>query len=259
MIVEEFIGNGANWNVKRISITHNGKTTSVIHKESIKNTSVNPNIVNYNEVTSSKLPTLSFFRQKTIDGVEVIEAEDLNPINCDGFYVSPNTAKNSPSCASEIVKFLDSSNKKNTISNQCKQFDISEYLRNPERISDDLDKLHEIRILQGAEKYVYENKIKTISNFSHFLNASKTDMKIATNNKIELFSDAFFFRVSASDNKIDYKIADFDCINLNSDIDKEELLSANKSYFETSLWEFIDFFIDEKQREIYKTELKNVW
>ncbi|MBW4971424.1 hypothetical protein KZY98_13230 [Croceibacter atlanticus] len=255
----ELIGNGGHWAVSRITTTENGISKSIVFKKPLKNQKPDNNISNYRLIFSCNLPTLSKFSKTTINGIEGIEAEDLNPKNCDGFYVSPNTIRNSENCASIIIKYLK--NSKETLPGDCKEFNVSEYIKHPEKIEEDIDKLIEKRILKGAEKYVYENKINTISNFNNFLIKSKADMKKASDNQIELFSDAFFFRVSQSTKGIEYKIADFDCIisHKKSKTSHQNLLNGNLSYFETALTEFIEFFVEKNHKETYITEIKNVW
>lgn len=201
------------------------------------------------------MPTLSKFLKRTMNEIEGIEAEDLNPEKCDGYYVSPNTIRNSQNCADAILNYIF--NGKESVPDECKGFNIDGYIKHLEKISDDRDELIEKRILKGAEKYVYENKIGVISNFNSFLINSKADMKRASDNQIELFSDAFFFRVTETTKEIDYRIADFDCIisHKDSEIIQSKLLSGNLSYFMTALFEFIEFFIEEKYKETYLNEI----
>ncbi|SHH92801.1 hypothetical protein SAMN05444671_4329 [Flavobacterium sp. CF108] len=254
---KEHIGNGAHWTVYRITTDEKDLSTSIVFKQPLKYQTSDKNIENYNLVLSSNLPTLSKFSKKNINGVEGIEAEDLNPKNCDGYYVSPNTVRTSENLASLLVKYIDGSQP--IIPDEYKDV-ILDYMKDPEKAVNDRDKLLEIKILKGAEKYVYENKISVISNFNSFLIKLKTDMKRASDNRIELFSDAFFFRVSETTKEIDYKIADFDCIvsKEKTNISPVNLLKGNMSYFETALIEFIELFIEKAHKEAYITELKNV-
>ena len=253
------IGNGAHWRAVRVTTIKNGLTTSIIRKESLKNESADKNISIYQLIHMNGLPTLSEFSKQLLDDKEFILAEDLNPKNSDGIYVSPNTVRNAPSCSSIFLKKL--SNPKQEVPIECKDFEFSEYVKNPKKISTDINKLNETKILRGSEKFLYENKVNKISNFNQFLIQSKDDMKKASSNNIELFSDAFFFRVSESENKIDYKIADFDCIisHQNTPMCIDTLTEGNKSYFKTAILEFIEYFVEENEREIYKNEMKNVW
>jgi hypothetical protein len=254
---KELIGNGAHWTVYRITTVENNLSKSIVFKEP-KYQNSDKNIGNYNLVISSNLPTLSRFSKKNINGVEGIEAEDLNPLNCDGYYVSPNTVRTSENLASLLLKYIQDTQQ--IIPDEFKEV-ISDYMKDPEKIANDRDKLLEIKILKGAEKYVYENKISAISNFKSFLIKSKSDMKIASDNRIELFTDAFFFRVSETTTEIDYKIADFDCIisHKKTNVSPVNLLKGNISYFETALIEFIEFFIEKAHKAAYISELKKVF
>ncbi len=256
---KELIGKGANWAVSRITLIENDISKTIVFKEPLKTQSPDKNIRNYKLVLSSGLPTLSKFLKRTINEIEGIEAEDLNPEKCDGYYVSPNTIRNSKNCASVILECLSDRDK--SIPDECKGFNIEEYINYPEKISDDMDALIEKRILIGAEKYVYENKIRVISNLNAFLINSKADMKKASDNRIELFSDAFFFRVTETTKEIDYKIADFDCIISHRDLEitPSQLFEGNLSYFETALNEFFIFFIEEKYKEMYLNEIRRIW
>lgn len=257
-MIKELIGNGAHWIVYRITTIEKNLSTSIVFKEPLKNQNPDKNITNYNLIFSSNLPTLSRFSKKYINSVEGIEAEDLNPINCDGYYVSPNTVRTSENFASLLLKYIQDSQE--IIPDEYKEV-ISHYMKHPEKIANDRDKLIEIKILKGAEKYVYENKISSISNFNSFLIKAKTDMKKASDNRLELFTDAFFFRISETTKEIDYKIADFDCIisHEKTNISQLDLLKGNMIYFETALIEFIEFFVEKVHKEAYISELKNVW
>lgn len=257
-MIKELIGNGAHWIVYRVTTIEKNLSKSIVFKEPLNNQNPDKNITNYNLILSSDLPTLSRFSKKNINAVEGIEAEDLNPINCDGYYVSPNTVRTSENLISLLVKCIR--NGQEIIPDEYKEV-FSYYIEHPEKIVHDRDELIEIKILKGAEKYVYENKISTISNFNSFLIKSKTDMKKASDNRLELFTDAFFFRISETTKEIDYKIADFDCIisHEKTNVSQIDLLNGNLSYFETALIEFIEFFVGKANKEAYITELRNVW
>lgn len=87
---------------------------------------------------------------------------------------------------------------------------------------------------RGAEAELYENKISVISNFKQFIQAARTEMCKPSKNKIELFSDAFFFRVRKTNDEIEYKIADFYCVTSPSYNTEEELYMGNFAYFTTA-------------------------
>lgn len=250
------IGNGAHWNVYR-AVNEDIAMKKVVYKVPIYGIcSIIKSLKVYKVISKFGLPTLLEFSKTTIEGVECIQAEDLNPKMCDGFYVSPNTVKNSESCASLFLNYLNFRDKSVFSVFDCSEFEIQKCLQQPERI----ELLRDKRILKGAEKTIYENKICEISNFEDFLKRAKEDLKRASDNQIELFSDAFFFKVSNSNNTINYKIADFDCIVYRGAdrINTLHLYNANKDYFKTSIDEYIEFFVEMNKRKYYRKIITNV-
>lgn len=133
-MIKELIGNGAHWTVYRITTTEKDLSKSIVFKEPLKNQNPDKNIKNYNLLFSSNLPTLSRFSKKIINAVEGIEAEDLNPINSDGYYVSPNTVRTSENFASLLVKYIQ--NSQQIIPEEYKEV-ISYYMKHPEKIAND--------------------------------------------------------------------------------------------------------------------------
>ena len=71
---EEIVGNGAHWNVYRITENHNGQKKCLIRKRSI-NGKVDSNITTFNLVSQAGLPTPK--RYVKVNDNE-IEADDLN-------------------------------------------------------------------------------------------------------------------------------------------------------------------------------------
>lgn len=250
------IGNGAHWNVYR-AVNEENVIKELVYKVPNDNADIIKSLKVYKVISENGLLTLEEFSKTTIEGVECIQAEDLNPKRCDGLYVSPNTVRNSKSCASLFLDYLNSGDKSVFSVSDCSEFEIQECLEQPESI----ELLRDKKILKGAEKTVYENKNCEISNFEDFLNSVKEDLKRASDSQIELFSDAFFFKVSNSNNTINYKIADFDCIvyHENERENTMTLYNANKDYFETSINEYIEFFVEKNKREDYRKIIKNVW
>ena len=231
-IQDEFIGNGAHWNVKRVSVVENGVSRTVIHKYP-KSGNIEKNIKNYLLILFAGLPTLSHFVKSLVREVEVIESEDLNQDNCDGYFVSPNTVRNSPTYANILMDFLKSKMDVNSLNKYCYQDPVfSELLKNPTKLEENIDMLKNTRILRGAESDVYKMKIKEIANFKEFLIDTQSDMRKASKYRIELYFDAFFFRIRNSTNNIEYKIADFDCIIFHEDNDgmEEKLFAVNINY-----------------------------
>ena len=248
MMSEEIVGNGANWNVYRITENHNGQKKCWIRKRSI-NGKVDSNITTFNLVSQAGLPTLNWY-VKVNDNE--IEAEDLNADTPKGYFVSPNTIRNYPNCGDVFLKYINSESLTPLEREQCKEFDfscISKMIRTNE-FDKIVDQMRKKKIAIGAEGKVYNNKIQCISNLKSFCSSSQKDLEKATSNKIALFSDAFFFRVNLLNNDIEYIIADFDCIQgLNTSTDSPaNLLELNQDEFKTALLEFIYFLSLKKNR-----------
>ena len=248
MMSEEIVGNGANWNVYRITENHNGQKKCWIRKRSI-NGKVDSNITTFNLVSQAGLPTLNWY-VKVNDNE--IEAEDLNADTSKGYFVSPNTIRNYPNCGDVFRKYINSESLTPLEREQCKEFDfscISKMIRTNE-FDKIVDQMRKKKIAIGAEGKVYNNKIQCISNLKSFCSSSQKDLEKATSNKIALFSDAFFFRVNLLNNDIEYIIADFDCIQgLNTSTDSPaNLLELNQDEFKTALLEFIYFLSLKKNR-----------
>lgn len=245
---EEIVGNGANWNVYRITENHNGQKKCWIRKRSI-NGKVDSNITTFNLVSQAGLPSLNWY-VKVNDNE--IEAEDLNADTSKGYFVSPNTIRNYPNCGDVFLKYINSESLTPLEREQCKEFDfscISKMIRTNE-FDKIVDQMRKKKIAIGAEGKVYNNKIQCISNLKSFCSSSQKDLEKATSNKIALFSDAFFFRVNLLNNDIEYIIADFDCIQgLNTSTDSPaNLLELNQDEFKTALLEFIYFLSLKKNR-----------
>ena len=248
MMSEEIVGNGANWNVYRITENHNGQKKCWIRKRSI-NGKVDSNITTFNLVSQAGLPTLNWY-VKVNDNE--IEAEDLNADTSKRYFVSPNTIRNYPNCGDVFLKYINSESLTPLEREQCKEFDfscISKMIRTNE-FDKIVDQMRKKKIAIGAEGKVYNNKIQCISNLKSFCSSSQKDLEKATSNKIALFSDAFFFRVNLLNNDIEYIIADFDCIQgLNTSTDSPaNLLELNQDEFKTALLEFIYFLSLKKNR-----------
>lgn len=248
MMSEEIVGNGANWNVYRITENHNGQKKCWIRKRSI-NGKVDSNITTFNLVSQAGLPSLNWY-VKVNDNE--IEAEDLNADTSKGYFVSPNTIRNYPNCGDVFLKYINSESLTPLEREQCKEFDfscISKMIRTNE-FDKIVDQMRKKKIAIGAEGKVYNNKIQCISNLKSFCSSSQKDLEKATSNKIALFSDAFFFRVNLLNNDIEYIIADFDCIQgLNTSTDSPaNLLELNQDEFKTALLEFIYFLSLKKNR-----------
>ena len=261
MIPKEYniIGKGGHWVVERIFVNDNGQEKSVVRKHS-KQGKVDDNIVSFNLVSKAGLPTLNSY-VKVND--QEIEAEDLNADTSKGYFVSPNTIRSCPNYGDLFWKFISSKDLSASEIDLCKEFDfdsickmISEKGVENNEVKEILKQLREKKIVIGAEGEVYNNKIRCISNLESFWLSSKEDLKKASLNQIELYTDAFFFRVNPLKNEIEYTIADFDCIrDLSpfSSVCYSNLMNGNMDNFKTALLEYILFFVyNEKQEEYTK-------
>jgi hypothetical protein len=102
-----------------------------------------------------------------------------------------------------------------------------------------------------TEKYVMNNKINLINNFSSMIDLIDKDMRIATNNNVGVCADAYFFGFDNIGNaKIDYKIADFDNIYIDDEfsnaepLEKENPFGNSKEMLE-AFWEFLMLFVEK--------------
>lgn len=246
------IGKGGHWTVERITIND----ISVVRKHGKPGKS-DDNIAAFNLVSKAGLPTLNRFI-KIND--QVIEAEDLNADMSKGYFVSPNTIRSCWNCGDLFIKFIKSENLSPLEIEQCKEFDFDSILKtisekgieNPDT-EVIFNELREKKIVIGAEGQVYNNKIRSISNLESFWINSKEDLKKASLNQIELYTDSFFFRVNLLNDEIEYIIADFDCIRDLSRYEDcyDELIKGNIEHFKTALWEYIEFFVVEEKRTQY--------
>jgi hypothetical protein len=248
IILKEEIGNGSHWRVIKIVTDENGNEKSIIHKKTISSLdNVERNINNYLLISSCGLPTLNEYKQ--IDN-ETIETEDLNQDTQDGYFVSPNTIRCSPTCAHVLLKLIKRESISEFEMEECKDFDFQAKLKYKSESS--FDELRNKLIVKSvAEHKVYNHKIKEISNLEAFMNNAQIDMKKASKSKIELFFDAFFFRVKLTTNKIEYVIADFDTIiQHKKHINEQNLFNGNMEYLKTALSEYITYFVvNEKHKE----------
>lgn len=252
------IGKGGHWVVERILVNDNGQKISVVRKHG-KPGKADDNIAAFNLVSKAGLPTLN--RYVKVNDME-IEAEDLNADTSKGYFVSPNTIRSCQNCGELFIKFIKSENLSPLEIEQCKEFDFGSILKiisekDAEGVDVEgiFDQLREKRIVFGAEGEVYNNKIRYISNLESFWLSSKEDLKKASLNKIELYTDAFFFRVNPLNNEIEYTIADFDCIRELSRFPNcyNDLIEGNKDNLKTALLEYLQFFVIEERQEEYRT------
>lgn len=245
------IGKGGHWIVERITIKENDKEVSVVRKHG-KLGKADDNITAFNLVFKAGLPTLNRYVKKND---LVIEAEDLNTDASKGLFVSPNTVRACPTYADlliNIIKLKDLSEAEKEFLNESFFQTVLQQIKQGNINTEDIERLREKRIVTGAEGEVYNNKIKLISNLEPFWLKIKNDIKKAALHHIELFPDAFFFRVNIT-GQIEYTIADFDCIRDLSRYEDcyDDLIKGNTEHYKTALWEYIDFFVIEEKRIQY--------
>lgn len=258
------IGEGGHWTVERITINENGQEFSVVRKHG-KPGKVDQNIAAFELISKVGLPTLKKYIK--INEKE-IEAEDLNIDASSGYFVSPNTVRGCPTCRDIFMKIINSNTPTQFENEQCKEFDFDEIIKRIsengiEKVTEEgiFDQLRDTIVIRGAEGVVYNNRVSYISNLNSFWLHVKNDIEKASKNNIELYPDAFFFRVNPDSGEIEYIIADFDCIRDLSHYENcyNDLIEGNTNHYKTALYEYVQFFVTkERQNEYIKciTDLK---
>lgn len=250
------IGKGGHWIVERITINENGQDISVVRKHG-KPGKVDENIAAFELISKSGLPTLKKYIKIS---EQEIEAEDLNADTSSGYFVSPNTVRGCPTCGDIFMKIINSDTPTQVENEQCKEFDFNGIIK---RISENgvdkvveegiFDQLRGKKVVRGAEGEVYNNKVSYISNLNSFWLHAKDDMEKASKNNLELYPDAFFFKVNPDSGEIEYKIADFDCIRDLSHFEAiyDVLRNDNIDHLKTTLSEYVMFFVIEEKQDEY--------
>lgn len=254
------IGKGGHWVVERIIMNDNGQRVSVIRKHG-KPGKADENIVAFNLVSKAGLPTLSRYVRISDS---VIEAEDLNADITNGYFVSPNTVRSCDDCGSLLIKVMSNKQLTETESEVFYRCGLDEIFymikeKGAGALSDEIvEELRSKKVLPGAEGELYYNKVAHITNLDSFWVKAKVDMIKAADTGIELYPDAFFFRVNPNDGEIEYRIADFDCIR---DVSRykncyTELVNANIEHIKTSFEEYVIFFVVKEKQEDYKKQIR---
>ncbi|GEM_PF-929684 len=264
MIPQEsnIIGKGGHWIVERITINENGQEVSVVRKHG-KPGKVDENIAAFELISKAGLPTLKKYVKIS---EQEIEAEDLNADTSCGYFVSPNTVRGCSTCGDIFMKIINSDSPTQFENEQCKEFDFNGIIK---RISENgidkvaeegvFDQLRDKKIVRGAEGEVYNNRVSYISNLNSFWLHAKGDMGKASKNNIELYPDAFFFKVNPNSGEIEYTIADFDCIRDLSRFNDcyDALIKGNVDHLKTALYEYIMFFVIEEKQDEYIERVNN--
>jgi hypothetical protein len=190
---------------------------------------VKKNIKNFQLVKLLGLPTLQFVKEGQLDGKLVLITEHLN-FKSEIIYVTPNSVV---SDQMKLLRMLD-----------------------PFKNSNDEDRKESI-----MEQYRYENKLSVINNFTDFINAATSDLKLASKSKVVIEFDSYFIGSSKNNSitDIDYKIADFDHIFICKDKTVRECFDLNISEFKKVMEMFLNSFtIENEKRTNYFEHINNL-
>ena len=157
----------------------------------------------------------------------------------------------------EPTEDLNNSNEIIFVSPNTKIFDLEEF----NLIQSLSDKILEKEVESKTEREFFnseaeifrsENLLIDIIDFENDLEKFSKEIRSISN--IDLFTDCFFFSSSKinKSTKIDYVIADFDNVNINSPVDQTSLQNSNLSEFLGSYSEFIcNYFEVSEKRDYY--------
>lgn len=176
-------------------------------------------------IEKCSLRTLSFAQKIILDDREVLLLENLNDSD-EVIFVSPNT------------RLVDH-----------EQEELLHYL------SQTVSGKHEQYIRQEnseAEAFRHNNLLDEIIDFEKDIDDFLSEITNVSNVNVLLFTDCFFFSSSKTHavTKVDYRIADFDNINLNQP-SKKALTENNQKEFVRSYWEFVKKYFKESQKKEY--------
>lgn len=236
IIREEKIGCGAFSEVFRVElkrkISING---SLIDKFVVKKSrqgalKFDETIDKFTALKKQNVKSLTFVEKILINGEIVLLVEDLND-SIRKTFVSPNTKIIDIELHKQMELLSNSILKKET--------------------GNKSDKCHFNSV---AELYRSENLLTEIIDFEKDIDTFLLEIKSISN--MELFTDCFFFSSSLVDRKtkIDYVIADFDCINFNDYYSKFNIMRSNQSEFLRSYYEFVYKYSEDSERKKYYIE-----
>lgn len=107
------------------------------------------------------------------------------------------------------------------------------------------------------EQYYQKRAVGSIRNLRQFITDFKAKLRIISENNISLYYDCYFFKISENPYDIDYKIADFDCVEINDDFHSvTELYDLNVTNFKQAILQFIDTYY--KDNAYYHEVILNV-
>lgn len=103
------------------------------------------------------------------------------------------------------------------------------------------------------EQTRYLQKLKVVTNFQEFLTVTKQDIEKATQKKIVIDFDSYFFGsdITSSTSSLEYKIVDLDNIYKKSDCNIDEIRQYNIEEFDRAIRGFIEHFVDISSQQNY--------
>jgi hypothetical protein len=230
----KFIANGGHWNVYKfdgILCIHPNKYENPIIKRCMRSTKDDMYIHSqdiHKQIKSIGIPTVEYCIFHVFDNEKNLICENLNK---DGiFYVSPNTIRGYRSAEEvELLQAIGEKSHSNKISEE--------------------------------EEYCLQNQIKKINNYKILLDKIKKNVTTLAKNHISICEDAFFFGRNKMQTDVDllYKLADFDNVCINTDVESKDLMNSNIIVGISALWEYIHFFMKEGEKKSeYLQHLQNL-
>ena len=182
----------------------------------------------HKQIKSIGIPTVEYCIFHVFDNEKNLICENLNK---DGiFYVSPNTIRGYRSAEEvELLQAIGEKSHSNKISEE--------------------------------EEYCLQNQIEKINNYKTLLGKIKKDATTLAKNHISICEDAFFFGRNKMQTDVDllYKLADFDNVCINTDVESKDLMNSNIIVGISALWEYIHFFMKEGEKKSeYLQHLQNL-
>lgn len=107
------------------------------------------------------------------------------------------------------------------------------------------------------EEFRYRNKLGKITNFEEFIENTKKDLMLASEQGLSIYFDSYFFGTvkAAKTSPISYKIVDLDNIEMVTRRDPIKLYDHNLFEFSRTTHDFIKHFVEEENQHQYLTYL----
>ena len=120
----------------------------------------------------------------------------------------------------------------------------------PNSVDPDLHKTMLLCQIEGGEppmeckleQQYFKSKIGPILNEEEFLQQAKQDMLLLAEKRVQPYGDSYFFKVSETDYDIDYIIADWDNIDMESHLSIDEIYGINEQCFHDEYDRFKYYF-----------------